>query len=169
MFTHQDLPSFFQWWRLGYLVSYLTELLIYSRLIPLSVDTTRPAYDPLAIKLHQLASASLTLARPMEEPSVLLLQTIIIYLYALQLTDTRISTNRFWVLSGMAFRMVVAVSVIFSMDAVFLTLIHSWAFIVMFLVVAWVNRSFTPGAYYFGNAICWCGCNPSPSTIANFL
>ncbi len=73
--------------------------------------------------MHQLAAASLTLARPMEEPSLLLLQTILIYLYALQLTDTRVSTNRFWVLSGMAFRMVVAVSAIFSMNAVFLTLI----------------------------------------------
>lgn len=57
----------------------------------------------------------------MEEPSLLLLQTILVYLYALQLTDTRAGTNRFWVLSGMAFRMVVAVSAISSVDAVFLT------------------------------------------------
>lgn len=57
----------------------------------------------------------------MEEPSLLLLQSLLAYLYALQLTDTRVATNRFWVLSGMAFRMVVAVSVIFSMNAVFLT------------------------------------------------
>ena len=59
----------------------------------------------------------------MEEPSLLLLQTILIYLYALQLTDTHASTNRFWVLSGMAFRMVVAVSAILSVNAALLTLI----------------------------------------------
>jgi hypothetical protein len=59
----------------------------------------------------------------MEEPSLLLMQTLLIYLYALQLIDTRVATNRFWVLSGMAFRMVVAVSVIFSMNADLLTLV----------------------------------------------
>lgn len=73
--------------------------------------------------MHQLASAAFTLARPMEEPSLLLLQALLVYLFAMQLTDTRVATNRFWVLSGMAFRMVVAVSVIFSTKAVLLTLI----------------------------------------------
>lgn len=69
----------------------------------------------------QLASASLTLARPMEEPSLLLLQTLLIYLFALQLTDTRVASDRFWVLSGMAFRMVIAVSVVLSMNTDLLT------------------------------------------------
>lgn len=95
-------------------------------LIPFSVDTTRPAYDSLAIKMHQLASASLTLARPMEEPSLLLLQTILIYLYGLQLTDTRVAANRFWVMSGMAFRMVVAVGVTSFVNVALLTLIIAW-------------------------------------------
>lgn len=95
-------------------------------LIPFSVDTARPAYDPLAIKMHQLASASLTLAQPMEEPSLLLLQTILVYLYGLQLTDTRVAANRVWVMSGMAFRMVVAVSVTFFINAALLILIIAW-------------------------------------------
>lgn len=59
----------------------------------------------------------------MEEPSLLLLQSLLTYLYALQLTDTRVATNRFWVLSGMAFRMAIAVSVIFSMNTVLPTMI----------------------------------------------
>jgi hypothetical protein len=62
----------------------------------------------------------------MEEPSLLLLQTILIYLYGLQLMDTRVAANRFWVMSGMAFRMVVAVGVTFLVNAVLLSLAIAW-------------------------------------------
>lgn len=58
----------------------------------------------------------------MEEPSLLLLQTILIYLYGLQLTDTRVTANRFWVMSGIAFRMVIAVRMESSINGVVLTL-----------------------------------------------
>jgi len=59
----------------------------------------------------------------MEEPSLLLLQSILVYLFGLQLTDTREATSRFWALSGTAFRIVVAVGVTSSVEAVLLTLI----------------------------------------------
>jgi hypothetical protein len=49
----------------------------------------------------------------MEDTSLLSLQTMLVHLYALQLTDTRPAMSRFWVMSGMAFRMVFAVSVTF--------------------------------------------------------
>jgi hypothetical protein len=111
------LALFFAVLTVGVLSELLDMALVWDFLIPSSVDTTRPVYDPLATKMHQLAAASLTLARPMEEPSLLSLQTMLIHLYALQLTDTRMAMNRFWVMSGMAFRMAVAVRMMFSRNA----------------------------------------------------
>jgi hypothetical protein len=87
----------------------------------------------------------------MEEPSLLLLQTILIYLYALQLTDTRVAANRFWVMSGMAFRMVVAVRVTFSINGGRADPLYSSVFTVMFPAVALARRNFTPAVDYSGN------------------